>query len=155
MSIFLLKRTFHGKRKSKVVHYLLDRHRILDNCTVSIFLILSLVTISAGEKALAQSEDERHPKGDSVNITVQPIEIDPQEPVVMTVASSISPSGRLVNATSEFSETRFNFSDNDNSRSITLQIVPGTNLMPGDYTLTVGARHGSVTYSKLLNLTVR
>lgn len=38
--------------------------------------------------------------------------------------------------------------------SIEMEVKPIKGLMPGDYTLTTGARYGSVSYSKVIDLVV-
>ena len=76
--------------------------------------------------------------------------------VSMIVASSMSPVGRLVNATAEFSRDTFYFPIGDDERKepykTTLKISPDKDLVPGNYTITVGATYGNVTYSKMVDL---
>lgn len=38
--------------------------------------------------------------------------------------------------------------------AIEMEVKPIKGLMPGDYTLTIGARYGSVSYSKIIDLVV-
>lgn len=38
--------------------------------------------------------------------------------------------------------------------SIEMEVKPIKGLMPGDYTLPIGARYGSVSYSKVIDLVV-
>ena len=38
--------------------------------------------------------------------------------------------------------------------SIEMEVKPIKGLMPGDYTLNIGARYGSVSYSKVIDLVV-
>lgn len=39
--------------------------------------------------------------------------------------------------------------------SIEMEVKPIKGLMPGDYTLTIGTRYGSVSYSKVIDLVVK
>jgi virginiamycin B lyase len=79
-----------------------------------------------------------------------------EEPVKMTVAGSISSSGRLWNITGKFSEDSFYFPKGGSilPHMVSLTLQPMQDLVPGNYTLTVGARYGSMTYSKIVSLVV-
>ena len=77
------------------------------------------------------------------------------EPVQMTVAGTMSYTGKLWNLTGQFSKEQFYFPEGSTDPSIiTLKLTPSKNLVPGNYTLTVGARYDTVTYSKILALNV-
>jgi virginiamycin B lyase len=83
-----------------------------------------------------------------------------EEPVKMTVAGSISPTGRLWNMTGKFSEDSFYFPKKGGGsillpHIVTLTLQPMRDLVPGIYTLTVGARYDSMTYSKIVSLVVK
>jgi virginiamycin B lyase len=96
-------------------------------------------------------------KGDELEILVHSNRSELDKPVRMTIASSISHSGRLWNFTGDFSENEFNFvKGRDNAtHAINLSLKPSKELEPGNYTLTIGARYDSVTYNKIVNLQVR
>lgn len=100
--------------------------------------------------------DTKSLKGDELEILVYPNTTGLEEPVRMTVASSISHSGRLWNFTGDFSEEMFQFTEDTNEpRSITLSLKPTEELVPGNYTLTIGARYDSVTFNKMVSLHVK
>jgi virginiamycin B lyase len=96
-------------------------------------------------------------KGDQLEILVHPNRTELEKPVRMTIASSISHSGRLWNMTSEFSENEFYFVEgrSENPYPITLSLEPSKELKPGNYTLTIGARYDSVTYNKVVNMHIK
>jgi hypothetical protein len=77
----------------------------------------------------------------------------------MTVAGSMSYSGRLWNMTGQFSEDSFYFPKKGGStilpHMVTLILEPTQDLVPGNYALTVGARYDSMTYSKIVSLVVK
>lgn len=75
------------------------------------------------------------------------------EPVKMTVAGSISSSGRLWNVTAEFDRDSFYF-ESAELQTVVLKLTPKTDLVAGEYTLTIGARYGEVTVSRIVKLTV-
>lgn len=79
-----------------------------------------------------------------------------QELVKMVVAGSMSPAGRLLNVTAEFSEDTFYFpvgkEEKNEPYKVTLKITPTKDLVQGNSTVTIGARYGNVTYSKILDL---
>jgi virginiamycin B lyase len=78
------------------------------------------------------------------------------EPVKMTVAGTMSHTGKLWNLTGQFSEEEFYFPEGSTDPQIViLKLTPDEDLVPGNYMLTVGARYGSVTYSNMVNLNVR
>ena len=71
-------------------------------------------------------------------------------------------SGKLWNITSKASKETFYFdnmignSSNDNNPYlIEMEIKPIKGINPGNYTITIGARFESVTYSKIVDLIVR
>ena len=80
--------------------------------------------------------------------------------VKMTVAGSIASSGRLENMSAQFSEDSLEFSNVDGNTTtksphlVTLWLTPSEDLVPGNYTLTIGARNSGVTYSKIVGLQV-
>jgi virginiamycin B lyase len=78
------------------------------------------------------------------------------EPVKMTVAGTMSHTGKLWNLTGQFSEEEFYFPEGSaDPQVVILMLTPDEDLVPGNYMLTVGARYGSVTYSNMVNLNVR
>jgi virginiamycin B lyase len=103
--------------------------------------------------------DRRNLSGDkeeSLQIFVYPNRNNLEEPVKMTIAGSISSSGRLWNVTSQFSKDTFYFSkDSMDPYMVNLKVKPTQDLVPGNYTLTVGARYDSMTYSKIVSLVVK
>lgn len=80
--------------------------------------------------------------------------------VKMTDADSMSQSGRLLNMTGKFSQNSFRFENNTDSlikgipHIVSLTLSPTSDLLEGNYTLTIGARCGPNTYSKVVNLSV-
>lgn len=77
----------------------------------------------------------------------------------MTVAGSISPSGHLYNMTGEFTKKEFEFPISIDSKKLNpvaldLNITPKKDLVPGNYTLSLGARYADVTYSKIIEIIV-
>ena len=102
--------------------------------------------------------DSQSLRGDQLEIQVHPNRTDLEKPVTMTVASSVSHSGRLWNMTGDFSENEFSFVEGRNEEdpySITLWLEPSKDLQPGNYTVTIGARYDSVTYNKVVDVQVR
>jgi hypothetical protein len=106
--------------------------------------------------------NRKNPAGEqeeSLQIFVYPNRSNLEEPVKMTVAGSISSSGRLWNMTGQFSEDSFHFHKKGGStilpHMVTLTLEPTQDLVPENYTLTVGARYDSMTYSKIVNLVVK
>jgi virginiamycin B lyase len=87
----------------------------------------------------------------------------PNNPVKITTATSITPSGKLWNITSKSSKEIFYFdydnmignsSSDNNPYLIEMEIKPIKGIKPGNYTITVGARYESVTYSKIIDVVV-
>ena len=98
-------------------------------------------------------------KPELIDISVYPNASKLTEAVKMTVAGSMSQNGRLWNLTGKFSEDSFRFVNNDSltkglPRKISLTLSPTADLLEGNYTLTIGARYGPLTYSKIVNLHV-
>ncbi len=76
-------------------------------------------------------------------------------PVRMTVAGTMSYTGKLWNLTGQFSEEEFYFPEKGTDPYIIrLKLTPTQDLVPGNYTLTVGARYGTVTYSQIVDLNI-
>jgi virginiamycin B lyase len=106
-------------------------------------------------------DKEKDLDGKSINVFVYPnrSNLDTQterHPVEMTVAGTMSYTGKLWNLTGKFDKEEFYFPEGSTDPQIvTLQLTPDQNLMPGDYTLTVGARYGTVTNSKIIDLNVK
>jgi len=58
--------------------------------------------------------------------------------------------------TGQFSEDSFYFpKDSMEPYMVNLKVKPTEDLVPGNYTLTVGARYDSMTYSKIVSLVVK
>ena len=105
-------------------------------------------------------DKEKDRDGKSINVFVYPnrsnLEGGIGEPVQMTVAGTMSYTGKLWNLTGQFSKEQFYFPEGSTDPSIiTFKLTPSKNLVPGNYTLTVGARYDTVTYSKILALNVK
>jgi hypothetical protein len=62
--------------------------------------------------------------------------------------------GKLWNLTGQFSKEQFTFLKQAELSIITLKLTPSKDLVPGNYTLTVGAKYDTVTYSKILTLSM-
>ncbi|MGH9964656.1 MAG: virginiamycin B lyase family protein [Nitrososphaeraceae archaeon] len=86
----------------------------------------------------------------------------PNGPVEITTATSITPSGKLWNITVNSDQEIF-YLDNDNLTqnssynspyTIEMEVKPIKGITPGNYTLTVGARYDTVSYSKIIDLVV-
>lgn len=95
----------------------------------------------------------------SLQVYVIPKQVESNNRVVMTAAGSISPSGRLWNLTGEFNITEFRFPSSENPKEamaspVEFIIKPTKDLLPGNYTLSIGARYADVTYSKMIELIV-
>jgi virginiamycin B lyase len=104
--------------------------------------------------------DRKNPAGEeeqqSLQIFVHPNRSNLKEPVKMTVAGSMSSLGRLWNMTGQFSEDSFYFpKDSMEPYMVNLKVKPTEDLVPGNYTLTVGSRYDSMTYSKMVSLVVK
>ena len=99
-------------------------------------------------------------KPESIDISIYPNTSKLDDAVKMTVAGSMSPSGRLFNLTGKFSQDTFRFENNTGSlrkgipHLVSLTLDPTNDLLSGNYTLTIGARYGPITYSKVINLFV-
>ena len=105
-------------------------------------------------------DKEKDRDGKSINIFVYPnrsnLEGGIGEPVQMTVAGTMSYTGKLWNLTGQFSKEKFYFPEGSTDPSIiNLKLTPSKDLVPGNYTLTVGARYDTVTYSRILALNVK
>jgi virginiamycin B lyase len=84
-------------------------------------------------------------------------------PVKFTAATSITSSGKLWNITTNLDNDTIYF-ENDNLTgiksydytplSIEMGVNPIKGLLPGNYTLTVGARYETLSYSKIIDLVV-
>ena len=99
--------------------------------------------------------DRANSSSDTVDLSVYSSIEDPKEKVIMTAASSISKSGRLWNISGTFSENEF-FFDDSGSKKVSFTVVQSSeDLVPGNYTMTIGARYGTVTYSKVVDLIVK
>ena len=86
----------------------------------------------------------------------------PNGPVEITTATSITPSGKLWNITVSSDKEIF-YLDNGNLThntsynspyTIEMEVKPIKGITPGNYTLTVGARYDTVSYSKIIDLIV-
>jgi virginiamycin B lyase len=103
--------------------------------------------------------DRKNPAGkqeESLQIFVYPNRSNLEEPVKMTVAGSMSYLGRLWNMTGQFSKDVLYFpKESMEPYMVTLKVKPIQDLVPGNYTLTVGARYESITYSKIVSLVVK
>jgi virginiamycin B lyase len=112
--------------------------------------------ISTNSSSVDLDREKDH-DGKAIKVLVYPnsSNLDTQtgkEPVEMTVAGTMSYTGKLWNITSKFDKEEFYFpAGSIDPQIITLQLTPDNDLVPGSYMLTVGARHGSVTYSKMVN----
>lgn len=87
----------------------------------------------------------------------------PNVPVKITTATSITPSGKLWNITvnsdkeiiyMDNSNTTYNGDYDNNPYPIEMNVKPIKGIAPGNYTLTVGARYDTVSYSKIIDLVV-
>jgi hypothetical protein len=84
-------------------------------------------------------------------------------PIKITAATSITSSGKLWNITTNVNNDTF-YLENDNVTgiksydhtplSIEMEFKPIKGLLPGNYTLTIGARYETVSYSKIIDLVV-
>ena len=89
--------------------------------------------------------------------------IAPNNPVKLTTATSITQSGKLWNITTNFdndtiyldnASTIYNDNYDTDPYSIEMEVKPIKGMVPGNYTLTIGARYGSISYSKIIDLVV-
>ncbi len=110
--------------------------------------------------------DSKLGKGDSVDVYIYGNNSDSRinktlsnNLINMYATSSISKTGELWNITGKFSKNQFQLSDILSSKApykVTLAIDLTDNVIPGNYTLTVSARYdGSITYSKIIDLTIK
>ena len=105
-------------------------------------------------------DKEKDHSGKSIRIFVYPNRSSLDEgveekPVQMTVAGTLSYTGKLWNLTGQFIKEKFYFpKGSTDPHIVTLKLTPNQDLVPGNYMLTVGARYGTVTYSKMVNLNV-
>jgi virginiamycin B lyase len=84
-------------------------------------------------------------------------------PIKITAATSITSSGKLWNITTSLDNDTIYF-ENDSVTgiksydhtplSIEMEVKPIKGLLPGNYTLTIGARYETVSYSKIIDLVV-
>jgi hypothetical protein len=84
-------------------------------------------------------------------------------PVKIITATSITPSGKLWNITVDSDKEIF-YIDNSNGTyngrhnsevyPIAMSVNPIKGIEPGNYTLTVGARYDTVSYSQIIDLVV-
>jgi hypothetical protein len=90
-------------------------------------------------------------------------QVTPDGPIKITAATSITQSGKLWNITTIFDNDTIDLDNNDMiyrsdysnvPYSTEMKVKPIKGLMPGDYTLTIGAGYGSVSYSKIIDLVV-
>jgi virginiamycin B lyase len=106
-------------------------------------------------------DKEKDRDGKSIKIFVYPNRSNldagvEEEAVQMTVAGTMSYTGKLWNLTGQFNKEKFYFPKGSTSPYIvTLKLTPDQDLVPGNYMLTVGARYDTVTYSKMVNLNVK
>lgn len=107
------------------------------------------ISVSVSKESIVASANKVY----ELPVTVNPEKPDLGERVKMTVAGTISSSGRLWNVTGEFDHDSFYF-ENDASKTVVLRLVPGHDLAAGEYNLTIGARYGEVTVSRIVKLTV-
>jgi virginiamycin B lyase len=145
-----LKFALDGNRSAWFTEWTENKIGVLDSeklGNLPLWLSVSKDTVELDTKSL---------KGDQLEILVHPNRTELEKPVRMTIASSISHSGRLWNFSGEFSENEFYFVKGRNDpHAINLSIEPSKDLEPGNYTLTIGARYDSVTYNKIVNLHVK
>ena len=89
--------------------------------------------------------------------------IAPNNQVKLTTATSITQSGKLWNITTNFdndtiyldnASTIYNDNYDTDPYSIEMEVKPIKGIVPGNYTLTIGARYGSISYSKIIDLVV-
>ena len=86
-------------------------------------------------------------------------QVTPDGPIKIAAATPITPSGKLWNITTLFDNDTIDLENSDMiydniPYSIEMEVKPIKGLMPGDYTLNIGARYGSVSYSKVIDLVV-
>ncbi|MGB8776885.1 MAG: hypothetical protein WCC82_01470, partial [Nitrososphaeraceae archaeon] len=107
--------------------------------------------ISANSSSI-KLDKEKDRNGKSIKIFVYPNRSNldagmTEESVQMTVAGTMSYSGKLWNLTGQFSKEKFYFPEGSTEPQIvTLKLAPDKDLEPGNCMLTLGARYGTVTY---------
>lgn len=116
--------------------------------------------ISANSSSI-KLDKEKDRNGKSLKILVYPNRSNldagmTEESVQMTVAGTMSYTGKLWNLTGQFSKEKFYFPEGSTEPQIvTPKLTPDKDLEPGNYMLTLGARYGTVTYSIMLDLNVK
>ena len=115
--------------------------------------------ISTNSSSVDLDREKDH-DGKSIKVFVYPnrsnLVTKENEPVEMTVAGTMSYTGKLWNLTGNFDKEEFYFPEGSKGpQVVTLKLTPDQNLVPGDYTLTLGARYGTVTSSKIIDLNVK
>jgi hypothetical protein len=105
-------------------------------------------------------DKEKDRDGKSINIFVYPnsfyLEGGIVEPVQMTVAGTMSYTGKLWNLTCQFSKEQFYFSEGSTDPSIIkFKLTPSKDVVPGNYTLTGGARYETIAYSEIPALNIK
>ena len=149
-----LKFALDGKGSAWFTEWTENKIGVLDSKKLDdlpIWLSVSKDNIILDRKNPAGKQEEQ-----SLQILVYPNRSSLEEPVKMTVAGSMSYSGRLWNMTGQFSEDSFYFPKGSmQPYMVSLKVKPTQDLVPGNYTLTVGARYSSMTYSKAVSLVVK
>ncbi len=90
-------------------------------------------------------------------------DIDKPMNITMDVTSSISKNGKLANLTSNFSQDNISITEKPTSEigplpqlKTTLEINPTTDVTPGNYTLTISAKHDNdITVSKIVDMEIK
>ena len=109
--------------------------------------------------------DSKGGKGDTIDVSIYPNKQNDSGDaanITMSVTSSISKNGALTNLTSNFSQNLFSIKNPTYDTTVpaqplktTLEIKPTENATPGNYTLTISARHNNeLTYSKIIDLDI-
>jgi virginiamycin B lyase len=109
--------------------------------------------------------DSKRNKGDTIDVSIYPNKLNDSgntANITMFVTSSISKNGALTNLTSNFSQTLFSIKNPTYNTTApaqplktTLEIKPTEKASPGNYTLTISARHNNeITYSKIIDLAI-
>ncbi|MFQ5941109.1 MAG: hypothetical protein ACE5KA_05355 [Nitrososphaerales archaeon] len=73
--------------------------------------------------------------------------------VEMRISGTIVPTGKLFNMRAHYSEQKLSF-DEPSSKTVTLTLAPEEGLQSGEYRITVSAKYGALTYSKIVHLTM-
>ena len=94
-------------------------------------------------------------RGESVNIQ---LDITPRNSSNVTLhllsSGSFSPSGSLINATGIFSQETVDFGENEETKRVSFVFTPDPNLLPGDYTLMIGAETEPVSILKAVSVRI-